>query len=172
MSRRPQITTDVVNAPHPATRNRPCPGLLRGKGTCLVIEPTPSVDLCPMCSRIPVLPVRPSPATFAPRLSSLSGPPGPFPGSDPHGHRAPGSRGLRRFPVPPARSLLGPLASGESCRQASTLSLGEDDPNRGSCIWGSARASTDDEATRCSHTGDRCADTGPPVPHVLVRVLA
>jgi len=32
MSRRPQITTDVVNAPHPATRNRPCPGLLWGQG--------------------------------------------------------------------------------------------------------------------------------------------
>ena len=32
MSRRPQITTDAVNAPHPATRNRPCPGLLREAG--------------------------------------------------------------------------------------------------------------------------------------------
>lgn len=151
------------NSPRPATRIRPCPGLGGGgRDLLIVIEPGPSVGLCPNAPRIAVGARAPSPPNSAPGPSAREA-------SSTRSRRT-GPR-LLPWPYRLLRRQPAPFPLGEDSSLGDPSAAG--DPNRGSCTSGIEACGSDCGATNdgysadtvapegCSYTGTRCDPNRP-----------
>lgn len=137
------------NSPRPATRVRPCPGFGGGQGPIIVIEPGPSVGLCPNEPRTAVGALAPSLPNSAPELSALEASSARSRRTGARLFRWP-YRLLRRQPAP------SPLWEDSSLGDLSA----EGDPNRGSCTSGTGACGSDCGATSDAHSADTVAPEG------------
>ena len=147
----------------PRTRIRPCPGLGGGgQGPIIVIEPGPSVGLCPSEPRTAVGALAPSPSNSAPGSSALEA-------SSARSRRT-GPR-LLPWPYRLLRRRPAPFPLGEDSSLGDSSAAG--DPNRDSCTSGTGACGSDCGATNdvysvdtvapegCSYVGTRCDPNRP-----------